>query len=77
MGQKVIPPYSAVRQPPALPACAAVNIEIYYTRAFHHLLHMQGCTLLLNRLKKGGEQEKVKENVSLPCCVFEGCSNIL
>lgn len=31
--------YSAACHPPTLPACAAVNIEIYYTLAFHHLLH--------------------------------------
>lgn len=31
--------YSAVCHPPTLPACATVNIEIYYTLAFHHLLH--------------------------------------
>lgn len=47
-----------------LPACAAVNIEIYYTRAFHHLLHVQGCTVLLNKKKKKRAPEKEKENVS-------------
>lgn len=62
-------PSSAVRHPPALPACAAVNIEIYYTRAFHHLLHMQGCTLLLNEEKK--KQRKRKRFFLLHCmCVW-------
>lgn len=55
-----------------LPACAAVNIEIYYTRAFHHLLHVQGCTVLLNKKKKRERQRKKKKMFLLLCgmCVW-------
>lgn len=65
--------YSAVCHPPTLPACATVNIEIYYTLAFHHLLRTLRTVLrtLFFLLKKK------RKFVLLHCMSVWGCSSVL